>query len=156
MKGLTKILMVLGIASFLMSSSCNRDECDEIIPFIRYERFEQFQDSARLTFYFKDCDGDIGLNDNETEAPYDFNVFIDYYEMHDGVWTLVTPDPPFYYRIPIIEKQGKSDKLEGDLQVSLVPNYHGPNADTIRYEIVFKDRALHESNKIVTPAFVIP
>ena len=37
-------------------------------------------------------------------------------------------------------------------------NYFNPLSefDTIRYEVVLKDRALNESNRISTPAFLRP
>lgn len=146
------------LALMVNISSCRTDECDQIIPDIELERFVQYRDSANLVITFKDCDGDIGLTDEQTEGDFRYNLFVDYYELQNGVWVVNDSLPPFlYYRVPFIDPEGSSKIMEGEIEIKLF-NYYNPSSpfDTIRYEIELKDRSLNTSNRIVTPIYLSP
>ena len=120
-------------------------------------RFEQFGDSASVTISFTDGDGDIGLSTSDTQAPFDtgstyyYNLFLEYFEMHEGEWTAPPLALPYYYRVPRITPTGQNKALEGEISVALKP---WPIAvaphDTVRFSVMLVDRELHESNVVYT------
>ena len=147
----------------LLLGACKKNKCEDNVPTIEFKEFEQYnKDSLKITIGFKDCDGDVGLSQSDTVAPYVdenyFNLFIDYFEMQHGAWVQVVPEFfDFNYRVPYIDQQSRSKVLEGDIQVTL-EFYYSPlsNADSVKYHIVLKDRALQESNVVITPVLTIP
>ncbi len=120
--------------------------------------------TAQLTFEFTDGDGDIGLNPRDTLNPYNpgnkyyYNVFVEYYELQNGVWTLIPiTNPPLYYRSPVVTPKGQNKTLNGSMTIDL-PFYHNPASsfDTIKLSMQLVDRALNESNIVETSAIVKP
>ena len=114
-------------------------------------------------FEFFDGDGDLGLKQEENSGEQEFNVFVDYYEKINGSWVLKspvitwnTPEGKFdtndlHLRLPFLENEsGRS--LEGETRIELLYNFA---ADTFRYEISLKDRALHLSNVITTTDLIV-
>ena len=48
---------------------------------IEFSKFEQFDDkTATLIVTFKDCNGDIGLNQADSIEPFQYNFFMEYFE----------------------------------------------------------------------------
>lgn len=124
-------------------------------------------DGARLTYSFTDGDGDIGLEANDTLAPYapdtyyHYNIYIDYYEKDDVLgWVRGTDlegdSVVFKYRLPPIFIKGKARGIKGTMDVSMKPFYNpfSAQSDTIRYEVRLIDKALNESNVIQTPTII--
>jgi len=149
-------LAVLGLV--ISFSACKPDECDQEVPELEFKSLARTQDSLLLTVTFKDCDGDIGLTQSDTAAPYDFNFFIYYNELINGEWVernFLDPELPLHTRVPELEPKGGSKTLEGDIEVTLL-NFKKGLADTIRYEMVLRDRALNESNRVVSSTIVAP
>ena len=142
-------------------SSCQIEQCDDPMPFLEYKDFIQAGDSATMVLIFRDCDGDFGLpeEDDVPTAPFDYNLFADYYFFQDSVWTLFEPADsllaPFYYRVPEIENRSVSKTLEGEIHIQMYPYYIPFFGDTIRYEAYIRDRALNESNRIFTPTIIV-
>ena len=136
--------------------SCKVDECEEIIPTAEYVDLVTHGDTATITLSFKDCDGDLGLLPSDTTAPYEFNLFLEYYQLKNGVWEVVGPLPtPYYYRIPVLETSGNSIITEGEIDISLIPYYLPGYSDTIKYQIYIVDKALNQSNTIETYILVV-
>ncbi len=113
-----------------------------------------------LEFSFTDGDGDIGLNSWDTVYPYDFNLFITYFEKQNGefkeVPIIVNGDTTIQdARIPILNTSGEGKSLKGKIEIELFINNPRSNFDTIRYDAYIKDRALNESNVISTPEIVV-
>jgi hypothetical protein len=141
--------------------SCKLEQCDDPVPFVEFKDFIQSGDSAEMILHFRDCDGDFGLEDVDgvPQAPYDYNLFMDYYYYKDTKWIKFQPadsfEAPFFYRVPEIENRSVSKTLEGEIHVQMYPYFIPPYDDTIRYEIYIRDRALNESNRIVTPSIII-
>jgi hypothetical protein len=141
----------------LFATSCNEKKCSDPVPHIEFESFEAFGDtSAQLTIYFKDCDGDIGLLQEDTVSPYDYNLFLEYFEKRNGVWTHIEPLFPFYYRIPDIQEATPYDLKEGQIILDMGIYFDfTSDYDTIRYEIMLKDRGQNESNTITTDEVIV-
>ena len=106
---------------------------------------------CELHLYFTDGDGDIGLSKNDTIPPFDYNVFVNYFEMRQDSLTLIDVSPPYHIRIPNLTPTGQNKSLKGDLvwNVSILPK--GPTqrkSDTIQFELKLFDRALNESDLV--------
>jgi hypothetical protein len=158
MKWFSKIGVLAAITSVIITS-CIKTQCNEDIPIIEFSEFQQFDDNtAKLIITFKDCNGDVGLNQNDSIDPYKYNLFMDYYEKQNGRWVNVVPVIPYYYRIPVLY-DGSDDSIEGDIEISMA-SYYKPKQhsafDTIKFEIYITDRALNESNVIETVELIKP
>lgn len=129
-------------------------------------------DSLFLTVDFTDGDGDIGLNDSDTIAPYDtssvfhHNFFVDYFEKVDGVGWVQGRDNfgnpiTFNYRLPVITPQGQNKALKGEILVIVEPilgagntsfptyyNEFSAESDTVQYRVRLADRSLNMSNEV--------
>lgn len=157
MKSVAKIAVLLVPVFVLVVSGCRKVTEYPPEPEIEFKDFLQFgSDSAQLIISFTDGDGDIGLRDADTAAPYDYNLFLTYYEMQDGAWIQPVLAAPFWYRIPILRKSDSEKALQGDITVDLSPFYAAPGADSVRYDIQLRDRALNTSNIISTPVILVP
>jgi hypothetical protein len=101
--------------------------------------------------------------------PYDYNLFIRYFEQKNGIFEevfLITPsyinDSTIVYdtasfngRIPILTPAGKNKSISGEIEDTLFVNNPLSSFDTIMFEVSIKDRLLNESNTIQTPPIVI-
>ena len=154
--------MLLGSVVFL--SSCLKKTEFPAEPAITFKSFAASGDEAVLEISFTDGDGNIGLNEGDTLAPYEFegdfyfNLTLEYQEKQNGVWVTRDLDPPFKYRVPVITPTGQNKALEGDIRVDITPFYYDPFSafDTIRYEIQLTDRALNRSNKVMSEEIITP
>ena len=102
-----------------------------------------------LTLGFTDGDGDIGLEENQTDPPYDANLYIYQYGIHRG--TLIFIDT-LSFRIPNVTPESENKSLKGEIDLDLDIIYVLPPFDTIdsvQYEVYLLDRNLNKSN-IVT------
>jgi hypothetical protein len=158
----SKILLLFAILVYTLSS-CETDDCEGSIPSIKWKSLGVLEENqAILAVEFVDCDGDIGLESGDTNGVfsadsnnrYHYNLYIDYFELVDSVWTEVESN--LRYRVPRLENDGASKTIEGDIEVTISPYYAPSDADTFRYEVVLIDRNLNESNKVVSPTFIKP
>ncbi len=148
--------------------SCMHDEEYPIIPEIEFKDFVLLINPANgivergvLKITFKDGDGDIGLKQSDTAAPYDYNLFITYYEIRNKDTVEVFLIDPisgdtstFNARIPILTPEGSGKSISGEIEDTLWIYDPTSEYDTIMFEAYLKDRALHESNKISTPLII--
>jgi len=163
MKVRTKIHLFFSLTLILgLLSSCFKKEEYPLEPIIEYDSFQITGDSAKITFNFTDGNGDIGLNDSDTLAPYNidsefhYNLYIHYLEKDDQIgWTegLDLDGNPiiFKYRIEPIDTKGKTKGIKGKMDVDMGDLFFNPlsdQADTIKYSIQLTDRALNKSNLI--------
>lgn len=159
LQGKISVLVVL----VTMALGCLKVETLPPEPTIEFVSFQQFADSASLTFMFQDGDGDIGLNDSDTTGayasgePFHHNLFIEYFEKQNGSWVLINLALPYRYRIPVITPTGQNKLLEGEIAVALAPFPTDPNSsyDTVKYSVQLADRALNLSNVIETGSIVV-
>ena len=114
--------------------------------------------AGKLTFYFEDGDGDLGL-----EAPDSIprsagnNLFLQLFRKTGGVFELAPPTDPLYpseYRIPYLNAPGQNKILKGTIDVTMI--YFIYNAtDTLYYDFWIKDRSGNESNTASTCVVVL-
>ncbi|MBL4592580.1 MAG: hypothetical protein JKX68_02050 [Flavobacteriales bacterium] len=162
MKQLTKLAILFTI---ILSIGCKKETPEPVPPVIEFMNIQFSGDNSFsiVQFEFFDGDGDLGLKQEENSGEQEFNVFIDYYEKVNGTWVLKSPvitwnttenkfdTTELHLRLPFLENEsGRS--LEGETKVDLLYDF---NADTFRYEISIKDRALHLSNVITTSELVV-
>lgn len=119
---------------------------------------------AIVKFEFFDNDGDLGLKQDESLGEQQYNLFVNYYEKLNGNWQLKSPivtynsgsnsydTTVFHLRVPFLENDEKKS-LKGETTVLLLYNPFSV-ADTFRYDLMLKDRALQSSNVIVTSEII--
>jgi hypothetical protein len=162
-----KTVRNIALFSILMATllSCLKDEEYPIIPAIEFEDFILLLNTQTgiiqrgvLRISFKDGDGDIGLYPNDTAAPYDFNLFIDYFEIQNkDTVPIFLVDPvsgdtsTFNARIPILTPTGSDKSIKGEIEDTLFIYDPTSAFDTIMFRVYLVDRALHKSNIIHTP-----
>lgn len=118
-------------------------------------------DSVNFVIGYKDGDGDIGLAQSDTLAPFNVksyyysNLYIYYLELQNGVYvpvynTFLNIDTIMYsYRIPILNESKKAQPIQGNISVGLRLDYQ-TIYKTVKFRIFLFDRALHISNIIET------
>jgi hypothetical protein len=166
------LFIILGV---LLTFSCKKYEEFPPEPVLKYLDFIILRDNMGidqqgvLRFEYSDGDGDIGLYDYDTVAPYDYNLFIKYFELQNGVFKEVyqiTPIPvndsviiydtaTFNGRIPILTPAGKNKAIRGEIDDTLFINNPLSDFDTIKFEAYIVDRALNKSNVISTPPIFV-
>ena len=148
-----------------VSAGCLREEEYPIIPEIKFEDFILLLNTQSgiiergvLRISFKDGDGDIGLYQNDTAPPYDFNLFIDYFEIQNEDTVRVYQVDPvsgdtstFNARIPILTPRGSDKSIKGEIEDTLFIYDPTSSYDTILFRVHLVDRALHKSNVVYTP-----
>lgn len=152
------ILVILGI--FV---ACQQEETYPIIPEIEYDGFVKLWNPQTMVYErgvfaisFKDGDGDIGLKDSDTVAPYDFNLFINYYEIQNGdsVRVVISDSNEFNARIPVLTPLGTNKSISGLIEDTLFMYNYQSTFDTIMFDAYIMDRALHKSNVVNTGWFL--
>jgi hypothetical protein len=154
--------------------SCKKESNFSVVPIITFKEFKKFGlDSATCTISFTDGDGDIGLAQFDTTAPYNLNskyfnnlYMVYYYRDSTGTWKPFDTKPSttqidtFYhaYRIPYLTQDGQRKSLEGDIRVRLDAPFLPavPGNPAFKFKIVLIDRALHTSNEVDTGPLTYP
>jgi len=162
---------VAGILLTMLFSACNNEQVNlSPIPKIEFVSIEKIKSSEdkdsvlRLTLYFEDGDGDIGLSESDTAAPFNYgspyfhNLPITYL-VKSGNQFIEVVDPissePYgnqHQRVPVLTPTSKYKGITGNLTVNLTANPAQTNPDELRFEINLLDRALNISNTITTPS----
>ena len=159
------VVKIVIISTLLLVVGCKKDDPEPVPPVITFLEANLSIDNTYsiIKFEFFDGDGDLGLKQEENSGGQEFNLFIDYYEKINGVWVLKSPvatwnvnenkwdTTELHLRVPFIENETNSS-LRGETLVNLFYDF---NADTIKYELLLKDRALHKSNMITTDEIII-
>jgi hypothetical protein len=157
---------VLVIPALFFLGSCHKIEQISPIPSISFTSFTIFDTldilgnqskGGKLSFFFEDGDGDVGLNpptDFQTDST---NLFLTLYRKIDGIMVQAKPGDPLYpsaYRIPYMTRLGQDKILRGTINVTFLYLFYSPT-DTIKYDFYIKDRAPHKSNVATTSEIVI-
>ena len=183
-----KIHTLIGmIVLALAACSCQKPVEYPAEPKIAYEGFtylinddSTFSGEGIISFSYTDGDGDLGLDDSDTLAPFGFhdahyyNMVVDYLKCENGVFVktpLLSPHVPtspddtlvlydtvtFNARFKRLRDSEEPKAISGTMDYKLtVQNPFSPD-DTVKFEIRILDRALHESNVIQTdPIFTNP
>lgn len=151
MKQIRTFFVVLFFPLFLFCSfGCHPDKHFPIEPHIEYNSFLKYaHDSADLVIKFTDGDGDLGIDEGDSQQ---FCLFMNYYYFNSvsNAWEKDTTSAgAINYRFPRLDQPGKNKGLEGDIIVHLYPPM--PAVD-FKFEVYVIDRANHRSNTIMTPA----
>ncbi len=165
MKHTGKILVGLFFVAMLVFS-CQKFEEYPVIPRIEYSSFGVVKSNAGqdslgyLTINYTDGDGDIGLREGDTIPPNDVNYFLNLYQyINDTLRKFIFPDSNvnFNARIPDLTPDGVNKAIKGSIEYEFELYQMIPflESDTIAFEIYIKDRALHQSNVIMTPLFIV-
>lgn len=114
--------------------------------------------AGKLTFYFEDGDGDLGLASPDSGSYVnESNMFFKLFRKTNGVFELVTPSDPLYpseYRIPYLDVQGQNKILRGTIDVTMIYFLYD-QTDTLYYDFWIRDRGGHDSNTATTCVFVL-
>lgn len=160
-----KIFMFITI--LIIITSCIKKEEYPDIPSIEFENFIKLQtiegvDSLGvLIISYKDGDGNIGLNQEDTLPPFDYNFFISYFEKRQGVFKKIDlQGVTFNSRLPYVLPEGEEKAVKGEIYDTLfINNKYDPEAypdfDTIYFEAYILDRDLNKSNVIKTPEIIV-
>lgn len=157
---------------------CKGNEIYPIVPAIVFKDAYVLFDTSNtayvvVSFTYKDGDGDIGLDPNQTAPPYNTdslgpnksnsnrfanNVWIDYYQNIGGVYSrplfpLTNDTVNVDVRVGNLTPDGTHKAIRGEIQVQLnaLPKDYPNRSDTIKLKIRLVDRALHVSNEVETP-----
>jgi len=119
---------------------------------------------AEMTLHFTDGDGNFGLDDEDTSGVFaecirKYNLFAEYYELQNGVWTHIVIDPcdeipsqeedmAFYNRVPWVKPTGQDQTQEGEIKVTMEDWYLPSDFDTIKFRVHVVDREMNESNTV--------
>lgn len=159
-----KTLFILLVISGLLSLQFSCTEIEEFpdTPAIEFDNFGIIkningQDSLGiLSIGFTDGDGDLGVSDYDSSV----NFLLDIYEIVNGDSRKVQlPDSNINFSayIPNLTPEGKYKAIKGSIHYFLPLYFMTPflETDTIFFETSIIDRAMHQSNVITTPVFVL-
>ena len=175
-----KSILIFGILLFAVAA-CQKKVEYPIEPKIAYTGFtylinadSTFSGQGVLSFSYTDGDGDLGLDVSDSlppfnnNSPYYYNLIIDYQKFENGVfhsvpllsWNIETQSfdtVSFNARFKRLVAGNETKPISGDMDYTLfVQNPFSPN-DTVRFAVKIIDRALHESNVILTdPIYTNP
>ena len=157
---------VFVLPALFFLGSCHKIEQISPIPNISFTSFTIFDTTdilgnqskaGKLSFFFEDGDGDIGLNPPTGFQADSTNLFLTLYRKTDGTMLPAEPNDPLYpssYRIPYMVRLGQNKILRGTINVTLLYLFYS-TTDTIKYDFYIEDRALHKSNEGSTSEIVI-
>lgn len=171
-------IFLLGIASLLIG--CKGGEIYPIIPSIEFGNNYQYVDQASSTqmigtvVKFRDGDGDVGLAEGDTLAPYNsiigpnkknvnlfyYNLYIEYLRKENGVYKNVINDVTGdtlreNMRVMPLTPEGKFKAIRGTIEVQFEPAVYLNAGDTVKLKYLLIDRALHLSNTAESTDIVI-
>jgi len=162
---------------------CKKSEIYPATPSIEFKSYYFTTDPVLPTdtlmgiiFSYKDGDGDIGLNPEDTFPPYNsirgennkelnpyyYNLNIEYLAMSgSGTFEPViipnTTDTLRYLaRVQNITPDGRHKAIRGDIDWQILPPPYPGVSRTIKVRVKIYDRALHESNTIESPVITLP
>ena len=173
--------MIVLVLFAMLFASCQKPVEYPIEPHIAYEGFtylfnadSTFSGEGIVAFSYTDGDGDLGLDDGDTLAPFGpqdahyYNMIVDYMKCVNGEfvkmpllsWNQQTQSydtVSFNARFHRLRDNDDPKAISGTMEYTmLVQNPLSPD-DTIKFEIRIVDRALHESNAIQTePIYTNP
>jgi hypothetical protein len=166
MKTRSKIILICFLLGASVLTSCIKKDEFPIVPAIKWESYTPIQNAmgydslGYLKISYTDGDGNIGLYDWDTAAPYKYNFFVKMFQMkNDSLQEIIFPDSTinFNARIPILTPSGKNKNIKGEIEMLIQIYYASPilASDTIAFELYIQDRDLNKSNIIYTPLITV-
>ena len=142
--------------------ACKKREEFSEIPYLEFTKYE-LKDSVdalgnitklcELHLYFTDGDGDIGLFDEDTIPPFEYNLLVNYFEMKNDSLQQINVNPPYHIRMPNLIPTGQNKSLKVDVRYDVDITYR--NSDTIKFELKLFDRALNESEWVSSSLIIL-
>ncbi|NBR82756.1 MAG: hypothetical protein EBT52_03415 [Flavobacteriia bacterium] len=144
----------------LPAFSCIDEKQFSNVPFLRFEESEWIQvqvqgvgtvDRLRVRLYFTDGDGDVGLEDEQTDPPFDadspfhYNLWVRYLEQ-SGDTLLELPDTEFSIRVPDLTPKGQNKTLEAEIEYDI--DLSQAASDSVEFRFILVDRSLQLSNEV--------
>lgn len=121
-----------------------------------------------IQLFYRDGDGDIGLNPGDTaypfgpSDPYFYNLQVWMWQKSNGVWFKpVNPLSPtkdtvnFHERIKSITPTGRVKWIQGNLNLRIPAAPFSLKPDTIKIEMRIFDRKLNSSSKVLTDQIIL-
>lgn len=155
----TKKYIILFFMMAVAAIACRKIEQLPPEPRIEFRNFAVFDTTdilgnlckgGRLTFYFEDGDGNLGLPTPDGTEYDTTNLFLKLFRKLDGIMTEVPDDDilkPSDYRIPYMERTGQNKILKGTISITFLYLFYLPEStDTVRYDFYLKDRENNMSN----------
>lgn len=141
--------------------ACNKLETYDDKPIITESSYSLLQNASGfdtslvLKFTFTDGDGNVGLADGDTIPPYNYNVFIDYFEKRDGKFTKIlipgtTDTLNFNSRI---NEFGSKNPTKAEVELKV--NISVVIADTVKFDYYILDKDLNKSNVVSTGSIIL-
>jgi hypothetical protein len=166
MKLFSKILLIVFLMGTAHFTGCIQKEQYPVEPVIGFTGFgiypsvQGYDSMGVVQITYTDGDGDIGLYDYDTVEPYRYNYFLKFMQMNKGVLEeirLADSSLNFNARIPMLTPSGKNKNIRGEISMFLELYYAWPilTSDTVAFEIFIRDRALHMSNVVQTPLYIL-
>lgn len=162
----TKISLFLLVLLIAGTTACIKEEQYPIIPQIEYGSFATAMDISgkdslgAVTISYTDGDGDIGLFSWDTIEPRKYNYYLKFMQVINKQLVEVKPidsTVTFNARIPILTPAGRNKNIKGEITMNL-ELYFARNllkSDSVAFEIYIKDRALHSSNVVKSPLYIL-
>jgi hypothetical protein len=162
----TKISLFLLVLIITGLAACIKEEQYPIIPQIEFGSFTTARDISgkdslgAVTISYTDGDGDIGLFSWDTIEPYKYNYYLKFMQVINKQLVEVKPvdsTVTFNARIPLLTPVGRNKNIKGNITMNL-ELYFARNllqSDTVAFEIYIKDRALHSSNVVESPFYIL-
>lgn len=155
------VYILIFFAFIALLPSCKKPEVFPETPSITFQKITVIDSIdlldrqikvGKLSFSFIDGNGDIGLTEADTAAPFDTSkIYLKQYIKKDGVFNEV--DTLLNYRLPYMKPQGQNKNLKGDITLDII--YSIIPEDTFYYDFFIIDRANNRSNIEVTPEVFI-
>ncbi len=145
------LLILLAPLAFLFQK-CQKAPDFSVVPSIAFVSFNHTQihpdkDSLKITFSFKDGDGDLGYNSGQNTNG-DTTIYITDIRVDKTDYTYI-------FDMPYITAKGSYKQISGNFTIDMISDCHcrpdHATADTVSYKIKIRDRAGHVSNTIQTP-----
>jgi hypothetical protein len=122
-----------------------------------------------LKIYFTDGDGNVGSAEEANNDTCDiknysaflsrYDLFIYYYERVNGRFIEIPPVDsclPFHNILPNLTPEGQNKTLEGEISTPFeYSNFPANNTDSVKFDLVLRDRAGNESNRLSSPAIAL-
>jgi hypothetical protein len=175
----TWILVLVLAMVFIGLVSCRKFEEYPPQPYIEFRDFALMMnqqtgitDKGVLRIFYRDGDGDLGLEQGDTLPPfersgdYHYNLIINYYEIQNGQRTLVPlvtwnnttqqyDTLTLNARMPLLLPRNQRKSIQGIIDYELFVYNPLSNYDTIQLTVQVIDRTLHLSNEVITPPIVL-
>jgi hypothetical protein len=166
MKSRSKVNLIFLFLAAMGFTSCIKKEEFPVEPVIRWESYSVMTDSkgydslSYVKISYTDGDGDIGLYNSDTLPPYKYNFFVTMFQMNKGhLQEIIFPDTNLNFngRIPILTPSGRNKNIKGEIELMIELYFARPVLanDTIAFDIYLMDRALHKSNVVSSPLFLV-